>query len=101
MTGRTAEVVASFHPQPDEMEAYERVLGDAMVGDATLFARQDYVEEAWRIVDPILEKSTPVYGYEPATWGPDEVAERVAPKDGWHNPTMATEGSLPGAVRAA
>jgi glucose-6-phosphate 1-dehydrogenase len=101
MTGRTSEMVASRHPQPDEMDAYERVLGDAMAGDATLFARQDYVEEAWRIVDPILKKSTPVYDYEPATWGPDEVAERVAPKGGWHNPTIATEGALPSAVLAA
>ena len=50
-------MVASRHPRPDEMEAYERVLGDAMAGDATLFARQDYVEEAWRIVDPVLKAS--------------------------------------------
>src|SRR5580692_7826605 len=89
MLGQTAEMLASRHPQPDEMDAYERVLGDAMAGDATLFARQDYVEEAWRIVDPILKKSTPVYDYEPATWGPDEAAQRVAPEGGWHNPTMA------------
>ena len=52
------------------MDAYERVLGDAMTGDATLFAREDYVEEAWRIVDPLLKKATPVYAYEPETWGP-------------------------------
>jgi glucose-6-phosphate 1-dehydrogenase len=101
MLGQTAEMLASRHPQPDEMDAYERVLGDAMAGDATLFARQDYVEEAWRIVDPILKKSTPVYDYEPATWGPDEAAQRVAPEGGWHNPTMAPEGALPAAVRAA
>ena len=52
------------------MDAYERVLGDAMEGDATLFAREDYVEEAWRIVDPVLKAGTPVYEYEPSTWGP-------------------------------
>jgi len=69
------------------MDAYERVLGDAMAGDATLFAREDYVEEAWRIVDPVLKAGTPVYEYEPKTWGPIEV-ERVAPPGGWHNPLV-------------
>ena len=55
MKGETVEMVASRHPRPEEMEAYERVLGDAMAGDATHFAREDYVEEAWRIVDPVLK----------------------------------------------
>ena len=64
-------------PPPEEMDAYERVLGDAMAGDATLFAREDYVEEAWRIVDPVLKAGTPVYEYEPNTWGPGEVDEQV------------------------
>ncbi len=50
----------------EEMDAYKHVLGDAMAGDATLFARQDYVEEAWRIVDPVLNAGTPVYEYEPS-----------------------------------
>ena len=68
-----------------DMDAYERVLTDAMAGDATLFARQDYVEEAWRIVDPVLKASTPVFEYEPQTWGPQEV-ERVTPPHGWQNP---------------
>jgi glucose-6-phosphate 1-dehydrogenase len=62
---QSTEMVASRHPRADEMDAYERVLGDAMAGDATLFAREDYVEEAWRIVDPVLKASTPVYDYEP------------------------------------
>ena len=85
-------MVASRHPRPGEMEAYERVLTDAMVGDATLFARQDYVEEAWRIVDPILKKETPLYPYAPNTWGPGE-AERVAPPGGWHDPMVREESS--------
>jgi glucose-6-phosphate 1-dehydrogenase len=72
--------------QPDEMDAYERVLRDGMAGDATLFARQDYVEEAWRIVDPALKAATPVYEYEPGTWGPAEAEQRLTPADGWHNP---------------
>ena len=64
-----AEIIASSHPCADEMDAYERVLGDAMAGDATLFAREDYVEEAWRIVDPVLKAGTPVYEYDPNTLG--------------------------------
>ena len=93
MTGQTVEMLASHHPSAEEMDAYERVLGDAMEGDATLFARQDYVEEAWRIVDPILKKATPVYQYEPKTWGPNEV-KRVTPASGWHNPTVAAAGPV-------
>ena len=73
-------------PAPHEMDAYERVLGDAMTGDRTLFAREDYVEEAWRIVDPVLKAGTPVFGYEPGTWGPKEVDRTVAPPGGWQNP---------------
>jgi glucose-6-phosphate 1-dehydrogenase len=80
------EIVASSHPSPQEMDAYERVLGDAMAGDATLFAREDYVEEAWRIVDPVLKADTPVYEYDKGTWGPSEVDQKVSPEGGWHNP---------------
>ena len=86
--GETAELLASHHPGADEMDAYERVLGDAMARDASLFAREDYVEEAWRIVDPVLKAGTPVYGYEPNSWGPPEVDQRVSPPGGWHNPTV-------------
>ena len=99
MTGLTAEMLASRHPTAEEMDAYERVLGDAMEGDATLFARQDYVEEAWRIVDPVLKKATPVYQYEAKTWGPNE-AQRIAPTGGWHNPTV-TAPAKPGTAQAA
>jgi glucose-6-phosphate 1-dehydrogenase len=78
---------ASRHPSPKDMEPYERLLGDAMAGDATEFARQDYVEQAWRIVDPMLKADTPVYQYDPGTWGPPEAAAKVAPPDGgWQNP---------------
>jgi len=82
-----SELLASRHPCAKEMDAYERVLSDAMAGDATLFARDDYVEEAWRIVDPVLKADTPVYEYESKTWGPTE-AERVTPPGGWHNPQV-------------
>lgn len=82
------EIVGSRHPTANEMGAYERVLSDAMAGDATLFAREDYVEEAWRIVDPVLKAGTPVYEYEPKTWGPKEVEQKVTPPGGWHNPVV-------------
>ncbi len=91
----TAEMVGTHIPNADEMDAYERVLGDAMHGDATLFAREDYVEEAWRIVDPILTKGSPVYEYEPGTWGPREVDARVSPPGGWHNPTLRVARAEP------
>ena len=99
MTFTTAEMLASRHPSAEEMDAYERVLGDAMEGDATLFARQDYVEEAWRIVDPALKAATAVYQYDPGTWGPNEV-RRVTPAAGWNNPILERP-QAPGAVRAA
>ena len=83
---RLVELEASRHPRPGEMDAYERVLTDAMAGDATLFARQDYVEEAWRIVDPVLKANTPVYQYTPHTWGPAEAQEKFAPPAGWDDP---------------
>ncbi len=75
------------------MDAYERVLGDAMAGDATLFAREDYVEEAWRIVDPVLKAGTPVFEYDPKTWGPSEVEQRVTPSGGWQSPILTSQQS--------
>src|SRR6202048_1291348 len=82
------EMVASRQPCAEEMDAYQRLLGDAMEGDATLFAREDYVEEAWRIVDPVLKAGTPVFEYEPNTWGPSEVNEKVCPPEGWRDPVV-------------
>jgi glucose-6-phosphate 1-dehydrogenase len=86
LPGQSVEIMGSRHPSAEEMDAYERVLGDAMAGDATLFAREDYVEEAWRIVDPVLKAGTPLSAYDPGTWGPKEV-ERVTPPGGWRNPS--------------
>jgi glucose-6-phosphate 1-dehydrogenase len=88
IAGQGVEMLASRHPPADAMDAYERLLGEAMVGDATLFAREDYVEEAWRIVDPVLKAATPVYEYEPRTWGPSDVGQRVSPAEGWYDPTV-------------
>jgi glucose-6-phosphate 1-dehydrogenase len=81
----SVEMLFNRYLVAEDMDAYERVLTDAMDGDATLFARQDYVEEAWRIVDPALKADTPVFEYKPQTWGPKEV-ERVTPPGGWHTP---------------
>jgi glucose-6-phosphate 1-dehydrogenase len=89
--GRTAELIASRHPGADERDAYERVLSDALIGDRTLFAREDYVEEAWRIVDPVLDTATPIHTYEPGTWGPAQMAA-VTPPGGWHEPIVSGEG---------
>jgi glucose-6-phosphate 1-dehydrogenase len=101
MVGESNEMLAVRNPRADEMDAYERVLRDAMAGDATLFAREDYVEEAWRIVDPVLKANTPLYEYEPNTWGPAEVEEKIAPAGGWHNPTIAVQAAAAAEVHAA
>jgi glucose-6-phosphate 1-dehydrogenase len=87
IASQAVEMLASRSPRSGEMDAYERLLGAAMDGDTTLFAREDYVEEAWRIVDPVLKKGTPIYEYETNTWGPSEV-ERVTPVGGWSNPNL-------------
>jgi glucose-6-phosphate 1-dehydrogenase len=81
---RAVEMIATRHAGSQEMDAYERVLTDAMAGDPTLFARQDYVEEAWRIVDPILRTPVSVVAYEPNTWGPS--GKGIVPPGGWHIP---------------
>jgi glucose-6-phosphate 1-dehydrogenase len=86
MCGQAVELQVNHRPTADEMDAYERLLGDAMAGDATSFAREDYVEEAWRIVDPALKAGTPIYEYEPNTWGPSEANQLMSPPGGWQNP---------------
>ena len=87
--GVSTEITGCRAPVPDNMDAYERVLGDAMAGDASLFAREDYVEEAWRIVDPALKASTPICQYEKKSWGPAEVENRVSPPGGWVTPDVS------------
>jgi glucose-6-phosphate 1-dehydrogenase len=101
IAGRATEMLACQSPPVGEMEAYERLLGDAMAGDPTLFAREDYVEEAWRIFDPILKGNAPVYEYEPGTWGPSEVEKRVVPPGGWHNPVIMAKPERDEALHAA
>ena len=85
MATEQVELLVSHEPTPAELEPYELLLGDAMKGDAFRFARADYVDEAWRIVDPVLQSDRPVYEYDPHTWGPAE-ADRIVDCQGWHNP---------------
>jgi glucose-6-phosphate 1-dehydrogenase len=87
LRGEMVELLVSGHSDPDEMDAYEELLTDAARGVPLRFARQDYVEEAWRIVDPILDDATPVFGYEPGGWGPSQ-ADHLAPSGGWINPQV-------------
>jgi glucose-6-phosphate 1-dehydrogenase len=75
------------------MEAYERLLSDAMAGDATLFARQDVVEAAWAIVDPVLRGGVPLYDYEPGSWGPKEADALVRDVGGWNTPVAHVQPS--------
>ncbi len=69
-----------------EMQPYERLLGDALNGDATLFTRQDAVEAAWRIVDPVLDHGPPLHRYRGGTWGPPAADAIITDGDGWYNP---------------
>jgi glucose-6-phosphate 1-dehydrogenase len=85
MVGDMSELII-HETQTDAMPPYERLLGDAMNGDATLFSREDSVENAWRIVDPILDDATPIYQYAKNSWGPAEVHKKIEPPHGWHNP---------------
>jgi glucose-6-phosphate 1-dehydrogenase len=85
LVGEEVELLATQHAG-DEMAPYERLLGDAMRGDPLLFAREDAVEAAWRIVDPILGDVTPLHPYDAGSWGPPEADALVAADGGWHNP---------------
>ena len=86
MAPTPVELSAVKYTTSDEMEAYERLLTDAMKGDQLLFVRQDAVEAAWEIVDPILGDCCPVENYEPGTWGPPDARELAADVGGWHDP---------------
>ncbi|MGA3123360.1 MAG: glucose-6-phosphate dehydrogenase [Polyangiaceae bacterium] len=86
MAGQPIELSVVQQPKSDEMDAYERLLGDAMAGDATLFARQDVVEAAWRIVDPVINGPSEMWEYEPGSWGPPQADRLVAEIGGWNTP---------------
>lgn len=87
MQGEDVELIARHRPGGDEMAPYERLLSDAMRGDPSLFVREDTVEAAWSVVDPVLDGVTPLHEYEPGTWGPPEADQIITGDGGWHNPT--------------
>jgi len=87
MDSEPTELRIVHRPDAEEMDAYERLLGEAMEGDPTLFAREDAVEAAWAIVQPILGSVTPVHDYEPGSWGPREADALAAGLGGWQSPT--------------
>ena len=88
LIGDPTELELVNRPHGDEMAAYERLLGDAMAGDGTLFASQEGVEAAWAIVQPILGLATPVHDYEPGTWGPPEAEKLTAGICGCDSPVV-------------
>ena len=85
LRGEAVELVARHCPG-GEKSPYERLLGDAIRGDASLFTRDDSVEAAWRVIEPILGSATPLAEYELGTWGPAAAAAVVAGEEGWHDP---------------
>jgi glucose-6-phosphate 1-dehydrogenase len=89
MKGMPTELTAVDQDQAAEMEPYERLLTDAMRGDALLFVRQDAVEAAWAIVNPVLDDVVPVHSYAPGSWGPGEAERLASDICGWHNPGEA------------
>jgi glucose-6-phosphate 1-dehydrogenase len=86
MRGDRVELVATQLSNCDAMDAYERLLKDAMEGEATIFAREDAVEAAWAIVDPVLDGTVPVHPYEPGSWGPAEAARLASNAGRWQEP---------------
>ncbi len=88
MLGEEAELVLRHQSGGDEMDAYERLLGDAMRGDPALFAREDSVEAAWHVVAPVLGNVVPVEIYEPNTWGPADALKKLCPPGGWNDPVI-------------
>ena len=87
LTGDPAELLATEHPGPAALLPYEELLDNAIHGDQLRFAREDYVEEAWRIVQPILGNITPLHFYDPGTWGPADGEALASPDGGWRNPS--------------
>ena len=90
MVGEEVELVAHEDSAEYRMLPYARLLGDAMRGDPTLFNRQDAVEAAWRVIQPVLDHLPPLFEYQPHTWGPPTADAIAANIGGWHNPRLST-----------
>ena len=86
LASEPAAFTVVHHKGGDEMDAYERLLGDAMAGDAMLFAREDEVEAAWAVVQPVLGNVTPLHPYAAGGWGPPDASRLAADVGGWHEP---------------
>jgi glucose-6-phosphate 1-dehydrogenase len=86
-TGETIELLLT-EDTADEMTPYERLLGDAMDGENLLFAREDGVEEAWRVVNDVLTDHHKALPYKIHTWGPEQAQELITDPDRWHNPVL-------------
>jgi len=89
MISMATELSAVKNVPGDEVEAYERLLTDAMNGDALLFVREDAVEVSWEVVENILDTSLPLYFYEQGSWGPPEADRLAKDMGGWRNPRLA------------
>jgi glucose-6-phosphate 1-dehydrogenase len=89
MRGEPVELIARHHTQSDK-SPYERLLGDAVRGDTSLFTQDDCVEAAWRVVDPVLRAPRPVATYDPGSWGPKEADQVIDGDDSWHDPVAET-----------
>jgi glucose-6-phosphate 1-dehydrogenase len=87
MEGTDVELALHEQRGSAELAPYERLLGDALKGDASLFAREDAVEAAWAVVEPVLGDAVPLRRYQPGTWGPEQARDLVAGQGGWHDPT--------------
>jgi glucose-6-phosphate 1-dehydrogenase len=70
------------------MRPYDRLIGAALDGARWLFARQETVEAAWRVIDPVLGDATPVRRYAPGTWGPKEADSLLPDGDTWFDPAV-------------
>ncbi len=91
LTGCPVELAAHQECGTETLMPYEELIRDAMNGNQTWFARQDYVEEAWRILEPVLNNPPPVQVYEPGTWGPETAAKLTAEQGGWSDPKSDTK----------
>ena len=89
LEGEQIELLISEESDPTELGAYGELLHDAIEGDSARFARQDYVEESWRIVDPVLTGACPLFSYDPGSWGPTEADRLVDDIGGWNNPAAS------------
>ncbi|GIF49173.1 glucose-6-phosphate 1-dehydrogenase [Asanoa ferruginea] len=90
MHANDVELAAVERPSHFDLPPYQRLLGDALVGDASLFATEQGVEASWAVVDPVLEDTTAPHRYAPGTWGPEEAQRLAASHGGWHDPVAST-----------